>query len=190
MPPVVEAKPPKLPEPTFPAPLNLLIGNPGLSKPKREPKIVFYTLSAFSCHSSEKTNLVEAIDAVKQKHAGCGLEIIFCDLHQRDPKGGSTTDDWMKYPTEAYGGHELVANSLAAIARYTNQCYMIPVLVFNDALGSLLLPLSIEKQDFESLVANVSEGSPDELELLKKRYQLDAQSQPSCYRLVSDTQKV
>lgn len=50
------------------------------------------------------------------------------------------------------------------------------------SLGSPLLPLTIESQDFAGAISTTAEGS-DERQLLEKWYILDDQAEPMCYKL-------
>lgn len=50
------------------------------------------------------------------------------------------------------------------------------------SLGSPLLPLTIESQDFAGAISTAAEGS-DERQLLEKWYILDDKAEPMCYRL-------
>jgi hypothetical protein len=63
--------------------------------------------------------------------------------------------------------------------------HVIPVLVFGDSLGRPCLPLSIEAQDFQSVLHQASTIDDERRLLLETWYRSDQQSQPLCYRLHS-----
>lgn len=56
------------------------------------------------------------------------------------------------------------------------------MLFLGTTLGSPLLPLTIESQDFLNATSTTAEGST-ERKLLEKWYLLDDQAEPTCYRL-------
>lgn len=64
---------------------------------------------------------------------------------------------------------------------HSNLAYVIPVLFLGTSLGSPLLPLTIENQDFCTAV--LSTECADDKELLEKWYILDEKALPQCYRL-------
>lgn len=65
---------------------------------------------------------------------------------------------------------------------YSNTAYIIPILFLGTSLGSPLLPLTIENQDFAGALDTTAEDS-DERRLLQTWYTLDDKSEPICYRL-------
>jgi len=66
--------------------------------------------------------------------------------------------------------------------------HLIPILMFNDTLGSTLLPRGIEAQDFQTALASTHTSS--ERDLIETWYHLDQKTQPPCYRLQSTTPMV
>lgn len=91
---------------------------------------------------------------------------------------------WIDGPLEAQCGHDLAANCLAEISRHSNSAYLIPILFLGSGLGSPLLPLTIESQDFKAALNIVtSSDTITEKDLLEKWYKLDNKAQPPCYRL-------
>lgn len=92
---------------------------------------------------------------------------------------------WLDGPLEAQGGHELAANVLAEISRHSQNAYLIPILYLGENLGSPLIPLTIESQDFCSALNTAEAEGINGKELLEKWYTLDNRAQPSCYRLKS-----
>lgn len=65
---------------------------------------------------------------------------------------------------------------------HSNTSYIIPVLFLGISLGSPLLPLTIESQDFIGAIVTTPEGS-NERKLLEAWYILDEKAEPMCYRL-------
>lgn len=68
------------------------------------------------------------------------------------------------------------------IPGHSSAAYMIPVLFLGPTLGSPLLPLTIESQDFVSVISTTSTES-SERKLLEQWYILDEKSEPPCYCL-------
>ena len=66
--------------------------------------------------------------------------------------------------------------------------HLIPILIFNDTLGSTLLPRGIEAQDFQTALAATSD--PADRTLVDTWYRLDQKTQPACYRLQSSASMV
>lgn len=98
-------------------------------------------------------------------------------------KGSSfNVNKWLSGPLEAQGGHDVAANCLAEIARQSCDSYLIPILFLSSTLGDPLLPLTIESQDFTT-VLQTAEIYPQDRAILEKWYTLDDKSQPACYRL-------
>lgn len=65
---------------------------------------------------------------------------------------------------------------------HSNTAYIIPILFLGTSLGSPLLPLTIECQDFVGAKSTTAEGS-HERTLLEAWYILDNKAEPMCYRL-------
>lgn len=65
---------------------------------------------------------------------------------------------------------------------HSNAAYIIPVLFLGTTLGSPLLPITIESQDFSGAISTTAEGSY-ERQLLERWYLLDDKAEPTCYRL-------
>lgn len=64
--------------------------------------------------------------------------------------------------------------------------HVIPILLFGDSLGRPCLPLSIEAQDFQSILdCDEATITADDRLLLETWYRSDQQAQPPCYRLHS-----
>lgn len=68
------------------------------------------------------------------------------------------------------------------IEGHSNTAYIIPVLFLGTSLGSPLLPLTIESQDFAGAISTTAAGST-ERELLEAWYISDEKAEPKCYRL-------
>lgn len=144
---------------------------------------------------------------LKEKCASRGFQIHISDIHEynnnsngssksssgsSDPLNNNDKNEnffdvsnWMQEPIEAQGGHHLAAISLAEISRHTNISYIIPILFLGTKLGTPLLPLSIECQDFMTVLDSINDEKKKEF--LKKWYIFDGKAQPSCFRLkISD----
>lgn len=65
---------------------------------------------------------------------------------------------------------------------HSNTAYIIPILFLGTSLGSPLLPLTIESQDFAGAISTTPEGS-NERHLLESWFILDDKAEPQCYRL-------
>lgn len=94
-------------------------------------------------------------------------------------------EKWLNGPLEAQGSeHALSVNCIAEITRQSSKAYLIPLLNLGNSLGTPLVPLTIESQDFEGAVATAEQaGKEDGKKLLEKWYSLDSKAQPACYRL-------
>lgn len=65
---------------------------------------------------------------------------------------------------------------------HSSTAYIVPILFLGTTLGSPLLPLTIESQDFISAI-DVTVCGSNERQLLEKWYILDEKSEPPCYCL-------
>lgn len=94
-------------------------------------------------------------------------------------------EKWLDGPLEAQGSeHALSVNCISEITRQSSKAYLIPLLNLGNSLGTPLVPLTIESQDFEAAVATAEQaGKEDGKKLLEKWYSLDSKAQPACYRL-------
>lgn len=127
-------------------------------------------------------------DLLRQKCESRGFELQISNLHNIDQYSESTfySDKFFEEgPLEARCGHALSANCLAEITRQSNNSYLIPVLYLGNELGTQLLPLTIESQDFRSVLSTVDIENPESRVLFEKWYKEDITAQPSCYRLES-----
>ena len=59
--------------------------------------------------------------------------------------------------------------------------HVIPIIFLSNTLGPSVLPKSVEQQDFESSLRNLSDVGKKNL--ITSWYTLDSQNQPPCYRL-------
>lgn len=175
---------------------------------ENERKIVLYVLAADDEHKDEKNVLSDMYEELREYSACRGFELQMIDAHEQshnflDPMC------WVDEPLEARGGHHLAAQCLSEIASeliaicihkfefgkiriiffilfriagHSNQAYIVPVLFLGTTLGSPLLPLTIESQDFVSAFSTTAQGS-GERQLLERWYILDDEAEPPCYRL-------
>lgn len=110
-----------------------------------------------------------------------------CDAHERSEGSCLDVESWINDgPLEARGGHQKAAPCLAEISRHSSTAYVIPILLLGSSLGSPLLPLTMESQDFGTVVASTNDDG--DRQLLQKWYVLDEQTQPQCYRLRADAE--
>lgn len=65
---------------------------------------------------------------------------------------------------------------------HSSTAYIIPIIFLGTTLGSPLLPLTIESQDFIGAI-DVTACDSNERQLLEKWYILDENSEPPCYCL-------
>ncbi|XP_055540226.1 uncharacterized protein LOC129726948 [Wyeomyia smithii] len=168
----------------LPQTLTPLYGKPTTSRrTDKYKKIVLYILAADDGYQSEKAVLRNVYKGLNRKCQSRGFELHVSDLHVLQAKGGSfDVNKWLNGPLEAQGGHDLAANCLAEIARQSSDSYLIPVLFLSSTLGDPLLPLTIESQDFAT-VLETAEKNLDDRAILEKWYTLDDKAQPACYRL-------
>lgn len=119
--------------------------------------------------------------------ASRGFELLLSNLHTSSGLNLYDEQKWLDGPLEAQGSdHALSANCIAEIARQTIKGYLIPVLNLGNSLGTSLVPLTIESQDFVSTIATAGKmGEGNGKQLLEKWYCLDNKAQPACYRLKS-----
>ncbi|XP_063698344.1 uncharacterized protein LOC134829264 isoform X2 [Culicoides brevitarsis] len=172
--------------PPLPPALHLLYGNPNMiSKIQKESKIVFYILSPTLGPSIEKDVFFKCFDYVNRKYqcSEADFEIHMYDLH--DDHATTSKTLWKEKQPYIQGSeqHDQAANCLFAISKYINSCYLVPILMLNDSVGDILLPLSFETQDFVSLISKVEQQNPEDKLLVEKWYKLDKKSKPQCYRL-------
>uniref|UniRef100_A0A0K8TLW2 Putative wd40 domain protein n=1 Tax=Tabanus bromius TaxID=304241 RepID=A0A0K8TLW2_TABBR len=170
---------------SLPASLSSLRGKPITSRrTEKDRKIVIYVLAADTGHKSEKAVFHGVYQNLKERCACRGFEILISDVHGAKTESSETkvldVRKWSNSPLEAQGGHEEAANCLAEISRHSNSSYIIPVLFLGTSLGTPLLPLTIESQDFTTALNTVENAGKL---LLEKWYVLDNTSQPPCYRL-------
>lgn len=163
-------------------------------------------MAADDGHKNEKAALYQVYKQLREYSACHGFELHLVDAHKEndnflDPRC------WINQPVEARGGHHLAASCLSAITSeyfkillchcipclannlflsfhlgHSNLEYIIPVLFLGTTLGSPLLPLTIESQDFLNALGCAAEGS-EEKRLIEKWYKLDGKAQPPCYSL-------
>ncbi|EAT38881.1 AAEL009269-PA [Aedes aegypti] len=168
----------------LPQSLTPLYGKPASSRrTDKYKKIVLYILAADDAYQTEKTVMRDVFKGLVQKCQSRGFELHVSDLHVEPTKGNSfNVTKWLSGPLEAQGGHDLAANCLAEIARQSCDSYLIPILFLSSTLGDPLLPLTIESQDFAT-VLQTAELKAEDRAILEKWYTLDDKSQPACYRL-------
>ncbi|KAH8263526.1 hypothetical protein KR044_010218 [Drosophila immigrans] len=186
--------------------LSMLQGKPppGGRKIERDKKIVIYILADNSTEYKKHKRVIYSLyKHFKSKCQSKGFDFIIADVHDSDtcPKDtttGSSHHDqgngnpkkdfsrlqevkrWTQTPLEAQGGHEEAANCLCEITRHVAGAYIIPILFLGSTLGTPMLPLTIESQDFTSVLSAASDA---EKLLLEKWYTIDNSYQPMCHRL-------
>lgn len=168
----------------LPQSLTPLYGKPASSRrTDKYKKIVLYILAADDGYQTEKTVLRNVFKGLNRKCQSRGFELHVSDLHVQQSKGNSLdVTKWLSGPLEAQAGHDLAANCLAEIARQSCDSYLIPILFLSSTLGDPLLPLTIESQDFTT-VLQTTEMNAEDRAILEKWFTLDDKSQPACYRL-------
>lgn len=133
-------------------------------------------------HKTEKSVLYSMYDHFHGICAARGFEIQISDVHDEVSNDNFLDlSSWVDSPLEAKGGHHVAATCLAEILRHSNLTYVIPILFLGSSLGSALLPLTIESQDYVTVLNTITNA--DDKELLQKWYLLDNKAQPPCYRL-------
>lgn len=119
--------------------------------------------------------------------ASRGFELVLSNLHNSGATNLYLYDEskWLAGPLEAQGSdHALSANCIAEITRQSGRAYLIPLLSLGSSLGTPLVPLTIESQDFGAALATAQQSDRgDGKQLLEKWYALDDKAQPACYRL-------
>ncbi|EDV32030.1 uncharacterized protein Dana_GF14243 [Drosophila ananassae] len=175
--------------------LSVLQGKPPPSrKIERDKKIVVYILADNSTEYKKHKRVVHSLyKHFKSKCQSRGFDFIISDVHDSEPDtelgNGNGRKDfsrlqevkrWTQTPLEAQGGHEEAANCLCEITRHSAGAYIVPVLFLGATLGTPMLPLTIESQDFTSVLGSASEA---ERLLLEKWYTIDNSYQPMCHRL-------
>lgn len=178
---------PSTPEYKIKLPTNLtpFFGRPTANR--RLEKIVIIVLAVENIRVSDKLTLKKVYRSLQEKCDGRGYELLVSNLHMSESEETEfkviDVKSWLDGPLEAQGGHELAANALAEISRHSHCSYLIPVLYLGENLGTPLLPLTIENQDFCTALKTAETESISGKELLEKWYTLDNRAQPSCYRL-------
>ncbi|XP_056647037.1 NACHT and WD repeat domain-containing protein 2 isoform X1 [Diorhabda sublineata] len=150
---------------------NLIMGKIAQSKTVlKSRKIVIYVCAADSQDCNvEKGALHNVI--YPELRANCrsrGYELHIVDLH------------W-KTLLEKQQDHEFPELCIGELTRQMEVAYIIPVLFLNNSLGTQLLPITIECQDFNMAMESAENQSAQGL--LSKWYILDSHAQPPCYRL-------
>lgn len=172
---------------TYPKHLQPLLGKLSTDQPQiKEKKIVIYVLSAQN-DSAVNSTLCGIYRNLRGHCAGRGFELVLSNLHTEGSWDLSLYDEnkWLSGPLEAQGGdHALSVNCIAEITRQSSRAYLIPLLNLGTALGTPLVPLTIESQDFEAALSTAAQaGKEAGKALLEKWYSLDSEAQPACYRL-------
>ncbi|KAF5283297.1 hypothetical protein FQR65_LT13976 [Abscondita terminalis] len=136
----------------------------------RTQKVVIYVCAADSQDCCvEKGALHNIIYPELREHCRSrGYELHIVDLH------------W-KTPLEKQQDHEFPELCIGELKRQMEVAYIIPVLFFNNSLGTSLLPITIESSDFKMALGSAENQAAQKL--LSKWYQLDSAAQPPCYRL-------
>uniref|UniRef100_A0A1A9WXH2 WD_REPEATS_REGION domain-containing protein n=1 Tax=Glossina brevipalpis TaxID=37001 RepID=A0A1A9WXH2_9MUSC len=156
-------------------------------KTERHKKIVVYILTDNSQEHKKHKRIIHGLQ--KQFTRKCqsnGFEFVISDIHdmeisaKADYSSLSPTHRWSESPLEAQGGHEEAANALSELSRHSASAYIIPILFLGSSLGVPMLPLTIESQDFTSVLGIANEA---ERFLLEKWYTIDNLNQPMCHRL-------
>lgn len=150
---------------------HLIMGKIGVAKIEtRTRKIVIYVCAADSQDCcTEKGTLHNKIYPELRNHCRQkGYELHIVDLH------------W-KTLLEKQQDHEFPELCIGELTRQMEVAYVIPVLFLNNSLGTPLLPITIESNDFQMAMECAESQSAQSL--LSKWYQLDSDSQPPCYRL-------
>ncbi|XP_068150594.1 uncharacterized protein [Drosophila tropicalis] len=179
--------------------LSMLQGKPPPGrKIERDKKIVIYILADNSSEYKKHKRVIYSLyKHFKSKCQSKGFDFIIADVHdsdhdqqlQMEQSNGNAKKDfsrlqevkrWTQTPLEAQGGHEEAANCLCEITRHAAGAYIIPVLFLGSTLGTPMLPLTIESQDFTSVLSAASDA---EKLLLEKWYTIDNSYQPMCHRL-------
>ncbi|KAH8412249.1 hypothetical protein KR009_000806 [Drosophila setifemur] len=177
--------------------LSVLQGKPPPSrKIERDKKIVVYILADNSIEYKKHKRVVHSLyKHFKSKCQSRGFDFIISDVHDSEPLDATEPGNgnprknfsrlqevkrWTQTPLEAQGGHEEAANCLCEITRHSAGAYIVPVLFLGATLGTPMLPLTIESQDFTSVLGSASET---ERLLLEKWYTIDNSYQPMCHRL-------
>lgn len=188
--------------------LSMLQGKPPPGrKIERDKKIVIYILADNSTEYKKHKRVIYSLyKHFKSKCQSKGFDFIIADVHDSETltkEAGATTmttsleqqangnakkdfsrlqevKRWTQTPLEAQGGHEEAANCLCEITRHATDAYIIPVLFLGSTLGTPMLPLTIESQDFTSVLSAASDA---EKLLLEKWYTIDNSYQPMCHRL-------
>ncbi|EDW37140.1 GL26082 [Drosophila persimilis] len=175
--------------------LSMLQGKPPPGrKIERDKKIVIYILADNSTEYKKHKRVIYSLyKHFKSKCQSRGFDFIIADVHDSEEHieqtNGNAKKDfsrlqevkrWTQTPLEAQGGHEEAANCLCEISRHSAGAYIIPVLFLGSTLGTPMLPLTIESQDFTSVLGTASDA---EKLLLEKWYTIDNSYQPMCHRL-------
>uniref|UniRef100_A0A1B0BJ75 AAA+ ATPase domain-containing protein n=1 Tax=Glossina palpalis gambiensis TaxID=67801 RepID=A0A1B0BJ75_9MUSC len=159
----------------------------GNRKTERHKKIVVYILTDNSQEHKKHKRIIHGLQ--KQFTRQCqsrDFEFVISDIHdmeisvKADYSRLSAINHWSQSPLEAQGGHEEAANALSELSRHSASAYIIPVLFLGSNLGVPMLPLTIESQDFTSVLSAANET---ERILLEKWYTIDNLNQPMCHRL-------
>uniref|UniRef100_A0A1L8DNB6 Putative wd40 domain protein n=1 Tax=Nyssomyia neivai TaxID=330878 RepID=A0A1L8DNB6_9DIPT len=174
---------------TLPTNLQPLYGRISTTRrTEKDKKIILYVLAPDQGADYNLCPLHKIYDLLRQKCESRGFELQISNLHNTDqfPESTFFADAFFEEgPLEARCGHAVAANCVAEIARQSNNSYLIPVLYLGSELGSQLLPLTIESQDFRSVLRAIDAESPENRGLIEKWYKEDVTAQPSCYRLES-----
>lgn len=189
--------------------LSMLQGKPPPGrKIERDKKIVIYILADNSTEYKKHKRVIYSLyKHFKSKCQSKGFDFIIADVHDsesitkegtatgtgtmqgQEQSNGNAKKDfsrlqevkrWTQTPLEAQGGHEEAANCLCEITRHVAGAYILPILFLGSTLGTPMLPLTIESQDFTSVLSAASDA---EKLLLEKWYTIDNSYQPMCHRL-------
>ncbi|GAB0099340.1 uncharacterized protein DMENIID0001_151960 [Sergentomyia squamirostris] len=149
---------------------------------EKDKKIILYVVAPDSGTDYSLCPLDKIYDLLRQKCDSRGYELQISNLHNQEANFFADAF-FEKGPLEARCGHALAANCLAEIARQSNNSYLIPIVYLGSELGTQLLPLTIESQDFRSVLGTIEAENKENRLLLEKWYKEDTTAQPACYRL-------
>lgn len=153
---------------------------------ERHKKIVIYILADDSLEYHKYKRIVYNLkNTLLNRCQNKGFELIISDVHDSDTFSSANhkvlldVNRWCTNPVEAQAGHEEAANCLFEIHRHSSSAYLIPILFLGSRLSASMLPITIESQDFTTILNAATE---EERLLLQKFYVVDNCYQPMCHR--------
>lgn len=151
----------------------LLSGNTATARvaDSKPHKIVLFICAAQEDTDTERSSIARQVYPNLRRHcAKRGYEVDLSDLH--------------RFPGSQLDGHLLRQLCIHEFYHHKRQAHVVPIVLLNESLGQLLLPLTLSSADREALLASPLGGADVQM-LLDRWYKPDPDIEPMLYHLQS-----